>query len=1007
MELFYAHYPDLEKSFLRFIRHNRRPLEPWLVVCASSFLARQLRQALAREQGAVAHVHFTTLSPLIYQLDASAGVAEPVFPQDHLRDFLLKEILTEPGLDSYPVSRGFVRALKEALRDLADSLADPEILEEQLRSSPDDGEFAQDKARFAWLVRVYRAYTRREAQLPGYRSYRALFERALHQVESSDYFKPFSKIIFYGFYDMPGRQLELVNRIRAHYPVTVFAPYAPLPAYQFARKFFETNWLGASGGGTNENHGDFGVLSPCAPYLFAPQGQAGVEGVRLVSAADTAGEVFFAAKEILRLVEQEHYAFSDIGLIARAQAPYQQEVRRVFAQNKIPLNASFSYPLSKFPLGVFCLTLFALEQNGFDRDSVLSLLASPYFKAPQKRAWRGLAEKSLVSLQLNQWRDLLPLTDGFDPDFLAWLENVHRRLRALTEPGPWAEKCVQARQFLEENLNPDALLGKEQEIYQSICACVDSLAQYSAVRPRCRAGEFVHELEDALNGLVFHEVQAAPRGVVFTDALRARGLSFKAVFVLGVNEKVFPQIVPDDPIFRDRYRYILRDVLGYWVSQKSERTQEERLLFFSSVTAARERLYVSYACMSGEGKTQVPSVYAAELARVAQLNWNAEELPQISGAFSARISSVSPLLLTSKEMSCRLMLSASTPAEHFRAAGLADDDTPRRLAAAQHLAHTGAAGAFDGFIQSGPAVLAAARRGGFSPSALQDLAACPMKYFFRKALHLADKEDVCVRYELAPDKRGRAYHKVLEDFYRELDRLHLTHNLFDSGIAQYLDRTLAKHYTAQSYRVFGIYPVVWELILAQMRERLLAFVTQDMRGLGKFSPKFFEKAFEGVFVEGLPGPLRGIIDRVDVNEEEKTFRIMDYKSSRSGTKDLAKSFFTHLIFQPFLYPLAAQQLPELAGFTPTEACLLGINKGYDPSSLSAQDLAAMRPQAQRFLARLAQAVEEGTFLLNPSDLCAYCPYSAICRKDSYACLMRARRSAVGKQLQEVRYGPVS
>ncbi len=1004
MTLFYAHYPSLEKSFLQRVRQHRRPLEPWLVVCASSLLAQRLQTQLARAQGAVANIHFCTASSLLQRLDSEAGPALPVFPQNHLRDFLIKEVLAKPGLDVYPLSRGFIGALKSALRDLADSLVTPDVLEEQLQSEPDDGPSAQEKQRFAWLVQVYKTYLAREADVPGYRPYQALFERALAQVEKSSYLHTFSQIVWYGFYDMPGRQLELVYRLKAHYPLTVLAPYSKFPAYQFARKFFETNWLGAFVGGEDKNTDNFGALAQSAPYLFAPQGDAPAPGVQLVSAAQPSGEVFFAAKEILRLVEEEKYRFEDIGVLVRTSAPYQNDVRRIFTQNQIPLNAAFTYPLVQCPLGAFCLNLLALETGGFEREQVLAVISSPYFKAPAKRTWRKLAEKSLVSLNLSQWQDLLPQTNDFDPAFLTWLEQCHTQLQALAAPGLWREKSARAVQFLADNIDETALQGNENEIYREIVACISSLAEYDALRPQSRAGEFIRELTESLSALAFNEVENVPRGVTFTDVLRARGLQFKIVFLLGLNEKIFPQLMPEDPILRDRYRYIVRDVLGYWISQKSERTQEERLLFLNACSSAQEKLYVSYALRGADGKETVPSVYVAELARATRQSWQAQTAPRISARMTQQLATVRPSFLTPKEMSCLLLLQGKTTQQDWQDAGLFTPDIMHQCTAARALKLRGAASAFDGIIQNGPAVFEAGQRSGFSPSALQDLAACPMKYFFRKALHLEDKEETCVRYELAPNTRGTAYHRVLEDFYRELDHLGLTHQLFDSGVAQQLDRALDKHYTSASYRIFGIYSVVWELLLEQIRTRLTEFAQADVKNLGSFTPVQFEREFSAIHIENLPFVLRGIIDRIDVDETAKTFRIADYKSSRKGTGDLAKSFFTHLIFQPFLYALAAGKLPELNGFSCAGACFLSINKGYDKRDLSAGELTAMRPKAELFLQQLASLVREGTFVLSPSEQCAFCPYNRICRKDSFACLMRARQSAPGKQLQEARYG---
>ena len=1003
MKLFYAHYPSLENTFLR-LACQRSALEPWLVVCASSWIAKRLNAQLARKQGVVANIHFCTLSSFLRTLDGEAGPAKPVFPQDYLRDFLLKDILNEPGLNKYPVSRGFVGALKSALRDLADTLVDPDTLEEHLRLSAPAEEGTQDYERFAWFVRVYKRYLEREAALPPYRPYQDFFERALAQVERSAYLKQFSQIVLYGFYDMNGRQLELVNRLRAQFSLTVFAPYGKFPSYAFAQKFFETNWLGMCGGGQDENEDDCGALAQSGHYLFAAQGSAPTSGVRIVPSADPAGEVFFAAKEILRLVEEEKYTFADIAVLARVQIPYQEEIRRVFAQNKIPLQGSFAYPLAHAALGAFCLRLFTLAAHGFAREEVLAVLSSPYFARPEKQSWYRLAGKSLVGVHLNQWRDLLPQTEGYDPGLLAWLEDCSARLSALDLPGPWAEKCELAWQFFTDYTDLNALHGKEEEIYDRLKTCIRSLSEYSAVRTTCHSGEFLQELIQVLSSLSFNDTEAAVRGVTFTDAVRARGLQFKVVFLLGVNEKIFPQLVPEDPIFRDRYRYVLRDVLGYWINQRSERTQEERLLFFTACSAAREKLYVSYANRGADGKETVPSVYVAELARATEQKWSAQESLVVSARLTDRLAAVNPLLFTPKEMSYACVLKGPAAVGPLQAAGLCTPDTERQLAAAQALNRTGPAGAFDGYIAQGKEVFAQEQKKGFSPSSLQDLAACPMKYFFRKVLHLADKEEVASRHELAADKRGRLYHRVLEDFYRELNRLGLTHQLFDSGAAELLHRVLARVYTPQSYRMFGIYPVVWELILEQTRVRLTSFVQEDIKNLGAFTPAYFEREFPATDIPGFPFRLRGIIDRIDILAEEKTFRVVDYKSSRKGTKKLASSLFTHLIFQPFLYPAAAEKWPELAGFSWAESCLLSVQNGYEKSTLSAEEWTELQPQAEKLFSLLAALVQEGTFVLNPSDLCAYCPYRSVCRKDSFSCLMRARKSVPAARLEEARYG---
>lgn len=1004
MKLFYAHYPALEAEFVRYVSQQRKnAVEPWLVVCASSFIASRLSSVLAAQNGVVANIHFVTGSAVLHALDSEAGPELPLFPQDHLRDFLLKEILTEPGLDRYPLSPGFVQALKNSLRDLADSLAEPDLIEEHLQTSSDPL-LEQDRERLEWLLRVYRRYLQREAQISGYRTYQAYFERALAQVETSSYLKGFSRIIWYGFYDMPGRQLELVNQLKAHYEITVFAPYAPYPAYRFAKKFFETNWL-SSGRGNYIEDLPATALGSALPYVFASQGSAGAEGVQIVPAAEPSGEVFFTAKEILKLVETQGFQFEDIAVLCRTLEPYQEEVRRVFAQNQIPLNASFSYPLAKFPLGIFCLNLLSLALNGFDRETVLSILSSPYFSAPQKQAWRVLAARSLANRDLNQWRDLLPHTTAYDPALLAWLERCQMQLSTLDQPRPWAQQAELALSFLKENINLTALHGKEVEIFETVCERISSLSLYARIRPESRPGEAVRQLIEVLSTLHFNEVENRRGGVTFTDVLRGRGLRFKVVFLLGLTEKSFPLLQPEDPILRDRYRYALRDVLGFWINQQAERADEERLLFFTAASAASNRLYACYPRAGIDGKETVPSVYLTELARACELDWKADAPAKISGRLSERIAAVPISFLTPKELSYAFILASKTDKELYQQAGLWSQDKERALKAAHILKQPGELTEMDGAVESGNEIFERTDQGsGFSPSALQELAACPMKYFFDKGLGLEEPEETYSRRELSPDRRGTAYHQILQDFYQELLRLGLTHQLFDAGVAEYMERAISKHYTSKSGQFFGIYPLIWELILEEIKQQLTAFAQEDIKNLGDYTPTLFEKEFSKIRVSSLPFALRGIIDRIDINKKDNTFIVADYKSSKKGGNDLAKAFFTHLIFQPFLYVLAAEKLPELEGYTSAGSCLLSIRKSYCRRGLPAAQFNALRPRAEQFLTQLVDLIKRGKFFLSPSELCSYCPYGAICRKDSFSCLMRARKSVFSRQLEEMKNG---
>ena len=67
------------------------------------------------------------------------------------------------------------------------------------------------------------------------------------------------------------------------------------------------------------------------------------------------------------------------------------------------------------------------------------------------------------------------------------------------------------------------------------------------------------------------------------DAMSARGIPFRALFILGLNEKVFPRAISEEPFMRDHIRRRLSEVLGNLIPEKLRGFEEERLLFLLPV----------------------------------------------------------------------------------------------------------------------------------------------------------------------------------------------------------------------------------------------------------------------------------------------------------------------------------------------------------------------------------------------------------------------------------------
>ena len=113
--------------------------------------------------------------------------------------------------------------------------------------------------------------------------------------------------------------------------------------------------------------------------------------------------------------------------------------------------------------------------------------------------------------------------------------------------------------------------------------------------------------------------------------------------------------------------------------------------------------------------------------------------------------------------------------------------------------------------------------------------------------------------------------------------------------------------------------MVWNLILTDIHDKLSVFVHKDAAQLASYEPSLFETAFEGYYApsDEIKLKLHGIMDRIDIDAQHKTFRVVDYKSGRHGGTDLAAYMFKEVILQPFIYLVLAQQMPQLQPSEPS------------------------------------------------------------------------------------------
>lgn len=1021
LQVFHGPFEALEDAFSARVAELRPKAEdrPLLIVAPSRALAERLERLLSVEKGLpLLGVHFHTFHSL-----AAAIVEDVGFPEGALiSDPLFHDAVVDQALDEAPSlgiakelrPRALATAVRASLRDLVDAGIDPVQLAENFGDELLRGE-DDERARFIALLALLAAYEKKLAKL-GVLPPSALVKGAARLAPESKWLASFREVLYYGFYDLTGLQADAFEAVTSSCPSRLYFPYRKgHPAFRFAGEIFEVKLAGRAPVDLTCPGGAGTALGPALDALFdpaAPAARVDPERVRVVSASGARDEAWAAAKEALRLCERG-IPCGEIAVIARQLEPYRAALTEAFAAEGLPLDLSAGEPILRHPLAKAALDLLTLRRRDFPARSVEDLAASPYFQTAEPgrvALWRRLIAALGVRAGWLQWRGKL------EPRARGPVELYPHRVReglagfavpaadvaALWDflaavrdslggpPSPWSERAGQARALLAAHLGfPADPSPAEADARRAVADALTELEAFDRLGATCSWEDFLDAFEAKLSR-ASRSVGAGASGVRALDAMDARGHRFRATIVLGLKEKLFPRQIQEDPILRDAARAALRHPAGYWIGRKAAGHEEERLLFYLTVASARESLTLIYPRSDESGRAEVPSTYLRELCRAAGLPAPGEDDAwRVPRPPAERLRALAPAARTPAEAALLCALDGGDPPKALEEAGVPARALAEGFRLAAELNARGAAGPRDGLVPPPAAALAEWRKSGLSPTALDEYAQCPFKFFASRVLGLGEREEGTERGELSSAARGQVYHAALERYYRTLPEAAWTGR---GDPLAHLEAILTVIFSENDWRALGLYPLLWEASRLEMSAHLRAFVDWDMSRLraAGFRPRLYETKLHGEPEGGAPGglPWRGVADRVDADEGGKRYRVVDYKTRKSGRwrkglSRLAAEGESHQI--PFYAALAARALGDGWEFDGGELLFLESPEDEERAmTLTAEDWSKSRVPFLKTLTEKVEAISHGRFPIRPEDgergHCSWCDFPTLCRK---------------------------
>lgn len=369
------------------------------------------------------------------------------------------------------------------------------------------------------------------------------------------------------------------------------------------------------------------------------------ENVTVYSAKDAFDEASFIAAEISRLVRKEDYRYRDIALVGRNVEEYKGIIDQVFSNFDIPLFDDRRSELLAKPLILLVNSVFKITLYGFDTEELFTYLKTGLANIGDDEICLLENYAFMWGIHHQKWMNSFKNNpDGFGQDMndntKKLLEQLNHIRGKIIEPlvrfkenikGTNGEAICRemyslllflnipqkfGEQAKEYKRRGELALSEEQEqVWDIFIKALDQLAMVLK-NEKVETKRFLELFNLVISEFSIGKIPTSLDEVVIGNADRMRTNNPRAVFLLGLNDGVFPKMIKDDGLINDADRDEMAGLDLFLAPSTSDLAFEERFYAYNAMSLAREKVYFTYTKTGLDGKEARPSYLIGMVKRI-------------------------------------------------------------------------------------------------------------------------------------------------------------------------------------------------------------------------------------------------------------------------------------------------------------------------------------------------------------------------------------------------------
>lgn len=372
------------------------------------------------------------------------------------------------------------------------------------------------------------------------------------------------------------------------------------------------------------------------------------EDISIFKAINRYTEVEETARDIVRLARDCKIRYRDIAVVTGDLDGYEGLFSAIFDEYEIPHFIDKKRDISKSPIVMLILSALEIYTKNWSYEAVFRYLKTGLIDIAAEDV--DILENYVLAkgIRGRRWQEErwdYRLNYGFDNEMTQYEKNIidaanraknkitpplntfHRRIERAKNV---TEMCKALYQFLFDIGIPDKieslsdyfkatgeldLSGEYNQIWNMIMNLLDQMVEVAGDE-EVALDQFIKVLQSGIEQMDIGLIPPSIDQVLVGSVERVRSHAITHLYIVGVNDGIFPSSPKDEGILNDTDRENLYNIGVELAPTVRSKVFEEQFLTYRTLTTPGKYLRISYAIADHEGKSLRPSIIISRLKRI-------------------------------------------------------------------------------------------------------------------------------------------------------------------------------------------------------------------------------------------------------------------------------------------------------------------------------------------------------------------------------------------------------